>query len=115
MPGRRGVGLPIGILLALAGGCVHATQPTAAVHFALDAPLCSSVIPVQLSIDGALVATDTFRVHLDAPHTISRAFAMPAGVHMLGARAVVGHVWPDTSVTLAPGESFTWSLPFYCS
>jgi hypothetical protein len=101
-------------LIACHGG--NPAAPAAAVTFELDAPLCSSVIPVELSIDGALVATDTFRVHLGNAHTVTRAFSVSAGSHLLGARTVGGwYVWPDTSVTLGAGQSFTRSLGFYCS
>lgn len=100
--------------LACHGGSV--VGPPAAVTFELDAPFCSSIIPVELSIDGALVATDTFRVHLANPHTTTRAFAVPAGAHLLSARTVGGwYVWPDTNVMLGAGQSFTRSLGFYCS
>src|SRR5512141_2929047 len=107
---------PIGILLALSvGACMHTTQPEAMVRFSIDAPFCGMSLPVQLSIDGTIVVTDTFRVHLASSRTTSDAFILPSGTHTLGARVPVGYVWADTSVTLAPGESFTRTLPFYCS
>jgi hypothetical protein len=85
------------------------------VYFALDAPLCSSVLPVQFSIDNALVGTDTFRVNLAPNHTTSAAFPTSAGSHTLGARVVGGYVWADTLVMLSAGAVLTKSLPFYCS
>jgi hypothetical protein len=89
--------------------------PGATVFYAIDAPLCSSRIPVQFSIDSALVGTDTFAVNISPQHTTSRGFATTAGSHTLGARVVGGLVWPDRAVTLTAGEAFTDSLPFYCS
>ena len=106
----------VSFLALLAGSaCVHPTQALATVYFALDAPLCSSVIPVELSIDGAIVASDTFRVNLSVPHTTSRGFTTWAGRHVIGARTTFGYVWADTTVTLLTGQSLTRSLPFYCS
>jgi hypothetical protein len=90
--------------------------PSAAVFFAIDAPLCSSIIPVQLSIDHAVVAIDTFIVNVASPaHTQSRAFSVTPGTHLLSARTVAGYVWRDMQVTLSPGSAMTDSLPFYCS
>ena|SRR5262245_17693929 len=90
--------------------------PNASVFFQLDAPLCSSIIPVQFSIDHTVVATDTFMVNV-APreHTRSRPFIISAGTHLLSARTVAGYVWRDLQVTLSPGSAVTDSLPFYCS
>jgi hypothetical protein len=90
-------------------------QPPAAVNFVLVAPLCSSVLPVQLSIDGLIVATDTFRVSVANPHTLSRDFAVTAGPHALSARVIGGYVWPSQTMTLIAGATATDSLPFYCS
>lgn len=91
------------------------TAPQATVYFALDAPLCSSVLPVQFLIDNALVGTDTFRVNLAPNHTTSAAFPTPAGSHTLGARVVGGYVWADTVVMLSAGAVLIRTLPFYCS
>jgi hypothetical protein len=91
------------------------TAPQSTVYFALDAPLCSSVLPVQFSIDSALVGTDTFRVNLAPNHTTSAAFTTSAGIHVLGARVVGGYVWADTVVSLGAGAVLTKTLPFYCS
>ncbi len=111
--GRSGL-LCAGVTLLLA--C--ATDPVAPapkVYFVLDAPLCSSSLAVQFSVDGALVGTDIFRVHLPPDHTTSRVFATSLGTHTVGARVVNGFVWPDTTVTLVAGQVFARSLPFYCS
>lgn len=106
----------VSFLALLAGSaCIHPTQAPATVYFALDAPLCSSVLPVELSIDGAIVASDTFRVNLSVPHTKSRGFTTWAGTHVIGARTTFGYVWADTTVMLETGQSLTRSLPFYCS
>jgi hypothetical protein len=98
-------------------GCqgIDPVAPSATIYFALDAPLCSSVLPVQLSIDRAVVRTDTFRVNVSNPYTTSVGFTTSAGNHTLGARVVAGYVWPDTVVTVKAGSILTKALPFYCS
>ncbi len=103
--------------LALLAGCSteESEAPRATVYFVIDAPLCSSTIPVQFFIDGLIVGTDTFLVHLSPEHTHSRGFPISPGSHSLGAQVLAGYVWPDTIVTLTAGEIFTDSLPFYCS
>ena len=87
----------------------------ARVNYVIDAPLCSSRIPVQFLIDSALVGTDTFVVALTPEHRASRDFTTTAGPHTVSARVPNGYVWPDQTVTLAAGAVFTDSLPFYCS
>ncbi|MEO8140590.1 MAG: hypothetical protein ABI742_13135 [Gemmatimonadota bacterium] len=89
--------------------------PRTTVEFVLDAPLCSSMLPVEFSIDSVLVGSDTFRVRLPPDDTISPSFATTPGSHSLGAHVINGLIWPDTTVTLAEGESFSLILPFYCS
>lgn len=112
--------LGLGITFAALAAC-EATGPNprvgftlAPVYFQLDAPLCSSVLPVQFSIDNVLVGTDTFRVNLANPHTLSRGFATPLGARVLSARVIGGYVWTDTTVMLT-GSGVTRMLPFYCS
>jgi len=99
-------------------GCAGSTSidPRSTVFFKLDAPLCSSVIPVQFHIDDALVGQDTFVVHLANEHTKSRGFVTTAGRHKLGG-GIFGsqNGWFDTTVTLRAGETFTDTLHFYCS
>lgn len=84
-------------------------------HFELDAPLCSSQLPVEFRIDSLLAGSDTFRIHLPPDHIRSRAFSVSPGEHRLSANVVNGWIWPDTIVMLNSGESLTWMLPFYCS
>jgi hypothetical protein len=105
--------IPLGLTLLFA--CATEESVAATVYFAIDAPLCSSTIPVQFFIDSTMVGTDTFVVSLSPEHTRSRGFAITPGPHALGAQVVAGYVWPDTVVNLAAGEIFTDSLPFYCS
>ncbi len=97
--------------------CREPTAPQAQVQFLLDAPLCSSSLPVQFFIDGVMVGTDTFRVHLAPDHTTSPAFPVSPGLHILGAKTTGAFVytWPDTRVTAVPGAVATDTLPFYCS
>ncbi len=99
--------------------CHNATDPAergmAGVVYVLDAPLCSSRLPVEFRIDSALVGVDTFTVHLAPNHGTSQRFPINAGRHVVGARVSGGLVWSDTSVTLLGGQTFTDSLPFYCS
>lgn len=107
------------ISIAALGAC-SSTEPmpqSATVHFVLDAPLCSSTIPVTFSIDGAVVGTDTFRVHLPPNHTESKAFSVSLGNHVLGARTIgtFSYVWRDTVVKASAGAVAFDTLPFYCS
>lgn len=95
--------------------CASTTSPRATVSFAIDAPLCSSVLPVEFSIDGQRVGTDTFRVAVSNAHTTSRAFSVSPGRHLLGAHVINGFVWPDSSVAVSAGTAVYFSLPFYCS
>jgi hypothetical protein len=102
-------------ILGLAACSAEGVAPRATVYFVIDAPLCSSRIPVQFFIDGAQVGADTFIVNLVPEHTTSAGFETNGGSHKLGARVVSGYVWPDETVTIAAGEVFHDSLPFYCS
>jgi hypothetical protein len=115
---RRTLASLSAIAFAALVACSGATEaaPSGVVFFQLDAPLCSSIIPVQFSIDQAIVATDTFMVHVaGGNHTRSRAFETSPGAHTLSARTVGGYVWPDKQVTITAGAAVTDSLPFYCS
>lgn len=119
LPGSRWWG-GVALLLALAGpglGCEggEAAAPQAGVRFVIDAPLCSSVIPVDFFLDGAALGRDTFRVQLLPEHLVSRRFDVPPGSHTVGAQVPGGFVWPDTLVTLPAGAVFEDTLPFYCS
>jgi hypothetical protein len=108
------ISVGVAALVACEGARSVAPQPT--VYFTLVPYACSSIIPVQLYIDSSQVATDTFRIAVaGGDHTTSRALTTSAGQHTLGARVVNGYVWPDKLVSLAVGEVFTDSLPFYCS
>src|SRR5471032_34233 len=61
-----------------------------AVYFVLNAPLCSSRIPMQFSIDGTVVGIDTFVVNLTPSHTTSHAYVTTAGTHVLSGVGVNG-------------------------
>jgi hypothetical protein len=117
MPSLAGRGL-LALGAVILGAC-KATEPAAqkpaTVRFVLDAPLCSSSLPVQFFIDSVMVGADVFRVHLAPDHTVSSDFGTTAGRHVLDARVVGGYVWPSTVVALAPGGVFADTLPFYCS
>ena len=89
--------------------------PPATVRYVMDAPLCSSILPVEFFLDGIRVGTDTFVVGIFPEHLVSRGFETTPGQHILGASVVGGFVWPDTVVTLVASEVFLDSLPFYCS
>ena len=108
----------VAVALTVTVACSKGTEPPppATVYFELDAPLCSSQIPVMLFIDGALVGKDTFRVHLAPDHTKTRGFRTPAGTHELRAQMdPSGSPWPAATVDLEAGEAFTQTLPLYCS
>jgi hypothetical protein len=109
--------LQIGFGLAAFVACrVNPIGPDPTVSFMIDAPLCSSTIPVQFSIDSVLVGTDTFIVHYGPEHLMSHAFSTSAGQHTLSARGTFnGYTWPEKKVTLVQGQAFTDTLPFYCS
>jgi hypothetical protein len=105
----------LGGLAALPSCRANPVAPAATVYYAIDAPLCSSRIPVVFAIDTVPVGTDTFVVNLSPEHTRSRGFGTGVGLHIVSARVVGGYIWPDRAVTLSDGEVFTDSLPFYCS
>lgn len=106
----------IGLAAVCACSSTDVGAPSATVIFVLDAPLCSSIIPVQFTIDSLQVGTDTFKVDVaGGPHTTSHSFAVAPGHHTLSARIDRGFVWPDKSVTLAAGQAFADTLPTYCS
>ena len=113
---RRGA-LLLALLTAPGPACTgeDAAGPRTGVRFVLDAPLCSSVFPVDFYLDGAMLGSDTFRVHLPPDHLESRRFGVSPGTHTIGAQVPGGYVWPDTQVTLPAGTVFEDTLPFYCS
>ncbi|HET7791422.1 MAG TPA: hypothetical protein VFK78_11565 [Gemmatimonadales bacterium] len=105
-------------IVALAGLAACAKDPVApgaTVYYRIDAPLCSSYIAAVFSIDSVAVGSDTFVVNLAPEHLTSRGFHVSAGAHRIGAQVPGGFVWPDTTLTLAVGDVFTDTLPFYCS
>ena|SRR5579862_1059978 len=116
---------PIVAAIALSAcGSSAVVSPSATVDFVVVALLCSSILPVEFTIDGLVAGTDTFRIALPNPHTRSRDFAVSPGSHTLGARVVGGtlgtrvigtYVWPDTTVTTIAAAAVADSLPFYCS
>lgn len=113
----RRVTLPTLILAAvsaLAACTVVDPAPGATVDFLIDAPFCSSRIPMEFSIDGTIVGTDTFFVHLAPEHIRSRAFTTSQGQHTLHVRGGL-FMWPDKTVSLTNGQSVTDTLPLYCS
>jgi len=109
--------LRISAISMMVFACDRPTAPQAQVRFVLDAPLCSSVMPVEFFVDGMTVGQDTFRVHLAPEHTVSRVFTVSTGAHILGARTTgaFAYAWPDAHVTASPTATTTDTLPFYCS
>ena len=113
---HRHLTLAVSLAVAEFVSCANPSAPEPTVSFMIDAPLCSSKIPVELSVDNVLVATDTFIVNLGTDHLVSRAFTTSVGQHTLGARVTFnGYTWPEKRVTLMQGQSVTDTLPFYCS
>ena len=104
----------VGCALSVACSSTTSANNTANVRFYIDAPLCSSVLPVELSIDHSVVAVDTFRVHVANPHDTSKVFVVTAGSHALSARYGT-NLFLDKIVVLAPGQMVLDSLQFYCS
>lgn len=109
----------VAVAVACSGGATAAAHAT--VRFYFDAPFCGLKLPVVFSIDHVQVGTDTFAVNAGVTtHLTSSGFPVVAGPHTIGAYALLGsaayrYTWPDTQVTLAAGQTFTDSLPFYCS
>jgi hypothetical protein len=97
--------------------CKSATipAPAASVSFAFAPRACSSVVPVHFAIDGIEVGVDTFNVAVGGGnHLMSRAYSTSPGQHSLSAHTD-RYIWSATTVGLGPGQTFTDSLPFYCS
>ena len=113
---RRCAAVAAGLTIALCA-CQSSTltERSSTLQFVLVAPLCSSTLPVEFSVDNQVVGVDTFRVMLPSAHTVSRAFDVPPGPHLVGARVVGGYVWAPRSLSIAPGAAVVDSLPFYCS
>lgn len=114
----RRVSLFIAALTAISCGLFDPAPKPTTVQFVLDAPLCSSIIPVRLSIDKAIVAIDTFYT-LGVRREESARFPVSPGPHGLSAQVITsigtGFVWPETLVTVQAGQAYRHSLPFYCS
>jgi hypothetical protein len=105
----------LGAIIGVACQQAATTEPAARVHFVIVPQACSSVLPVEFSIDGRLVGTDTFRVDVVSPRTTSRDFETSPGQHVVGARVTGGFVWPSQTLSMAAGAVVADSLPFYCS
>jgi hypothetical protein len=115
------------ILLAVlltAASCQSSTAPTA-VQFKLTSNIgpCSSVITVRMTLDGAPIGEEEFRIGMAPNRTESSTFTAPTGTHTLGARITSwggtptanGFAWPDTTVTLSTGQHLVRSIDLYCS
>jgi hypothetical protein len=90
--------------------------PPPLVDFQIDAPLCSSTIPVSLRIDGAEVGVDTFRVNVAPERRRSRPFETSVGNHTLAVFRPSGTlVQEDSTVALKAGDSYRFIFGFYCS
>ena len=114
----RRLALFVAAVSALSCGLFDPVNKPATVRFVLEAPLCSSILPVELSIDKVIVARDTF-YSFGIPQAESEAFPVEAGPHSLSARVIAsigtGFTWPETLVTVHAGEAYRHPLPFYCS
>ena len=86
----------------------------ASVSFFLHAPLCSAMVPLQYSIDNAIVGVDTLVVGIaGVDHATSRAFVTTPGIRALGAGGISGSppfAFASKSVTLAAGAAYTDTL-----
>lgn len=117
VPARVAAALVSVIVLVTVLSCSHPTAPLAppTVDFLLDLKLCSSIIPVQFTIDGNLVGSDTFRIGLVNPHVRSRAYATTLGAHALGVQATNFGGWGMKTVYLDAGMAYTDTLGGSCS
>ena len=105
----------IAVCVAALVGCDDPLPPPT-VDFQIDAPLCSSVIPVTLWIDAAQVGVDTFRVNYGPEHERTRSFETSAGDHKLAVKFPNGAlIQEDSTVALAAGQRYTFTFGFYCS
>ena len=106
----------IGILIAALIACADPLPPPK-VDFLIDAPLCSSTIPVSLWVDGLQVGVDTFVVHYGPPHERTRAFETSVGTHKLAVKHYPNGVLiqEDSTVALKAGQIYTFTVGFYCS
>jgi hypothetical protein len=111
---KMGIGA-VCVAIAVLIGCED-PLPAPVVDFQIDAPLCSSSIPVSLRIDGAQVGVDTFRVNLAPAHLRSRPFETTVGNHTLAVFHPNGIlIQEDSTVALAAGQSYRFIFGFYCS
>ena len=102
------------VVLSCSTTLIDPPVPPTTIAFVLDAPLCSSILHVQLVIDKAIVATDTF-VTAGPRDTVSKNFPVIAGLHSVSANVIGGFVWPEKVVAVPAGTAYVDTLPFYCS
>lgn len=108
--------LVLAAIAAIAACGADSTGASPSVYYTLYAPLCSSHLNVILSIDNAVVATDSFVVGTPAnDRTTLGPYVTTAGAHKVDARVVGGFTWPTQSVTISAGQAYTDTLNFYCS
>lgn len=117
VPARVAAALVSVMLLVTILSCSPSTAPLEppTVDFLLDLQLCSSIIPVQFTIDGNLVGSDTFRIGLVNPHVRSPAYATTPGAHALGVQATNFGGWGMKTVYLDAGRAYTDTLGGSCS
>jgi hypothetical protein len=105
--------------IAACGGAP--TEPRPTVSFTIDAPFCGGPrLLVQFSIDSVIIGTDSLNLFTASrPGNLSQPFTTTVGTHTLGARVIGSFLnnysWPEKKVKLSAGQTFTDSLPFYCS
>lgn len=113
--------------LVIAEACylpVGVPLPLGTVRFQLDAPLCSSVLPLRFLVDGRVVSSDTFVVGFgDRPLRTTHDVQMTATAHDLSVQlfrpvlndygAVDGLA--TQHVNVPAGGLVVDTLHFYCS
>jgi hypothetical protein len=105
----------IGVLVVGLAACDD-PLPSPRVDFQIDAPLCSSIIPTTLWVDGLQVGVDTFRVNYGPEHERTQPFETAAGNHKLAVRHPNGAlIQEDSTVALRAGDQYTFTFGFYCS
>lgn len=105
--------------LVLACDATDPAIPAPTIRFRLDAPLCGGVYTVHFATEDSGFGSHAFRIHTNAPDSVSRAYEIEPGEHVITATFYIpgstGTTWPDTVMNFAPGDAHERVLELYCS